>query len=255
MNFRNVFVAISLVLSSFAASAGCNGLSPIVPGQGYQTGGPCWAGNQQVGQVVTVVATQPQVVQYIQQERRIPPNCRIVEKSFWDRLTGGAKEAALDGIVGALGGAATDGIRRTGGRWTNIGLNGGAALGFAEGSADKLTMICQNQADERQPERPQTKRIPANCEVGGKSFGDISEEECLKKRDALTVKVSGTPTLRTYGKTPTSSSGHTCAVLDQNGNVIADFLDSAKNPKEVVVTTGQQCQEEQAQFKRTIAQR
>lgn len=190
MNFRNVFVVIALASAPFASFANCNGLLPIVAGQGYQTGSrsPCWSGNQQTGQVVAVVATRPQVAQYVEhaeRERRIPPNCRIVRKSFWERVANGAQTALLDAAVGALGGAAVDSARHTGGQWTNVGMNAGAALGFAEGSADGLTIICQT--DEQQTNQEKKKVEPSSCQIDGvaEDFRGLSKEQCAQKASSL----------------------------------------------------------------------
>ncbi len=106
--------------------------------------------NQQGGSFVSgapiassaILAAQPVVA------RGVPANCQVIEKTTWQRINGGAGEAVIKGIGLGLLGAAADRIGRTGGRWTEVGLIGGAGVGFLEGSADKYTMVCHNSSNQ-----------------------------------------------------------------------------------------------------------
>lgn len=53
---------------------------------------------------------------------------------------------------------------------------------------------------------------------------------------------------KTYDGKPTSVNGHTCAVLNQDGNVVVDFLDASRNPKGIVVKSGEECQKARAPY-------
>ena len=85
---------------------------------------------------------------------------------------------------------------------------------------------------------------PAKCIVGGKNFGDISEAACQEVLRKNTVtsdsSVSGTKPF-SVSSSPTVVNGHSCAVLDKSGSVLADFLDASKNPKKTVVSSGEEC--------------
>lgn len=138
----------SLVFFGSAAFAQCV-QSPIIMGQGYQGGSPCWGGapQQQFVQQQFVPQQQffqpQQVVQ--QQQRNIPQGCYIVKKAFWDRAKDAAGEGLLTGLVGGLIGAAVDRDRGTGGRYTEVGASAAAAYGFASTLSNDSTMVCPSQ--------------------------------------------------------------------------------------------------------------
>lgn len=96
--------------------------------------------------------------------------------------------------------------------------------------------------------------VPGSCQVGGKDFGDISEDSCLEIRKALNSVAEKKATQpKSYGKvSPKTFKGNTCAVTTKQGDLLADFLDSTRNPKGVVVTSGTQCQEEKTAFMKLL---
>ncbi len=101
-----------------------------------------------------ILAAQPAQV------RGIPANCEIIRKDIWERIGNGATEAVIKGIGLGLLGVAADRIGRTGGKWTNVGLTGGAAVGFLEGSADKYTMVCHNHSNQHSNQSSGTASAP-----------------------------------------------------------------------------------------------
>lgn len=108
-------------------------------------------GNQQpsnngiaLGAPSVIFRNAPSTV-HAQHGRSIPANCEIIEKTDWQRIAKGAGEAVIKGIGFGFLGAAADRIGRTGGTWTNVGLSGGAGIGFLQGSADQYTMVCHQQ--------------------------------------------------------------------------------------------------------------
>lgn len=115
----------------------------------YGGGQTCWGPgttgplNQSRSTGSAILAAQPVVA------RGVPANCEIVEKTVWQRIGNGAEEAFVKGVGFGLLGVAADRIGRTGGKWTNVGLAGGAGAGFLQGSADKYTMVCHNHSSNQ----------------------------------------------------------------------------------------------------------
>lgn len=200
----------------------------------------------------------------VQRPAQIPPNCRLVEKTLWQRVSGGVQNALLDGAVGALFGAAVDGAQGTGGRWTNVGLNAGAGLGLLQGSSDHLTMVCQEIGEGQRslaaPQGGQVTAVPSDCDIQGvpelQNLRGLTQQQCAaiaaRLKVAVPVQATATPApvqeQKTFGNTPTAVNGYTCAVLNSRGEVVADFLDANKNPKNIVVKSGPQCKQERELF-------
>lgn len=106
---------------------------------------------------------------------------------------------------------------------------------------------------------PGTIHVPGSCSVDDnpklQNLRGLTKEQCAEI--AGTQKVQGqTPSsIATYGTTPTVKDGHTCSVFDKKGQIIADFLDAAKNPKKIVVATGAECAKEKAEVSAQYAQK
>lgn len=107
---------------------------------------------------------------------QLPPNCQMVEKATWQRVSDGAGSALVGAIVGALGGHAIDRWRGTGGRWTEIGAASMGAMGFAQGSQPGMTVVCQAAVQQalpanqvvQQSEQPIQVRNPCEHDPGTK---------------------------------------------------------------------------------------
>ncbi len=140
-------------------------------------------GNQQVtnGGVVyggqqAIFHNAPSTIQVVGSTN--PPICRTVERTFWERIAGGAGEGVIDAITGAALGAAGDRIGGTGGKWTRTGAAAGFGIGFNQGSAQRFITVCW------QPPQPGTAtaglgtthsqgavtRYSCNPRVGGEAF-------------------------------------------------------------------------------------
>ncbi len=146
--FKKILAALALVLISISAFAqfgtwGYDNNTRIFQPPGVVV-------NQQGGSFVSAVPIANSAILAAQPvgARGAPTNCQVIEKTTWQRISGGAGEAVIKGIGLGLLGAAADRIGRTGGRWTEVGLIGGAGVGFLEGSADKYTMVCHNPSNQ-----------------------------------------------------------------------------------------------------------
>lgn len=106
--------------------------------------------------------------------------------------------------------------------------------------------------------QPATVHVPSNCSIDDnpdlQNLRGPTKEQC--KAIAGTQKVQGkTQPSVTYGMIPTTSNGNTCSVINQKGEILADFLDATKNPKKIVVAAAVECLKERAEFSATIAQK
>lgn len=161
MNFRNLVLIVLSMIANQSFAQTCVP-APQIMGQPQR----CWdgrlIGNGGVVLQQQVLTQQVLPVQLVQARQAIPANCQLVRKTFWERASNGAQSAFLDGVVGALAGSAVDRIRQSGGQWTHVGANAGAAVGFAQGISDEYTMICHNAADSGQ----QVVASGHNCPAG-----------------------------------------------------------------------------------------
>ena len=91
-------------------------------------------------------------------------------------------------------------------------------------------------------------------------FTGVTSEDCLTKMNSF-VTEQGFNSIQvvsnneqklnshTYGRIPTVVNGHTCTVTDSGGvEILADFLNSSRNPKGLVVQKGYECELEQKNF-------
>lgn len=107
-----------------------------------------------------------------------------------------------------------------------------------------------------------TTQVLSSCQTEGwPNMRGLTPDECARvvaKLTGVTSPMSAqTPTQTSqsvspfgngYDGQPTNVGGHTCAVIDNRGRVLADFLDATKNPKGIVVTSGAACTAEKTAF-------
>lgn len=210
MNFRNLVLIVLSMIANQSFAQTCVP-APQIMGQPQR----CWdgrlIGNGGVVFQQQVLTQQVLPAQLVQARQAIPANCQLVRKTFWERASNGAQSAFLDGVVGALAGNAVDRIRQSGGQWTHVGANAGAAVGFAQGISDEYTMICHNA-----PPTP--------------------EQEARKKKK----------TEEGYSGKPTEINGRKCAFVTTEGRLIADYFDEDRNPEGIKIPTegaGPRCAE------------
>lgn len=184
---KSVIVSSFLVFASFGVFAQC-APSPVIMGQGFQGGSPCWGGQPfnngqpyNSGQFVQNGNQQWLANQAI----RIPATGMPPGYCSWDeRLKNVGLSALLGGIFGAL-------IGRAAGQGAAVGL----VVGTAVPCAAQQQYLEQRGFQQQQPQHQMGERYqggntvtsPARCFVAGEDFGDVPESTCLKIRDRLTT--------------------------------------------------------------------
>jgi hypothetical protein len=175
-----VLMATFLVSFGPAVFAQCV-QAPLILGQGYQGGSPCWGGSAQY-QPQLGYSNQPFVQQQqVVTQQQLPPGCYRVKKSLWDRVKDGAGEGLLTGVVGGLIGAAVDRDRGTGGRFTEVGLSAGAAVGLASTLSDNTTVVCpvpspQQVVTQQPSQKEDISSSGCDVRVEGRLVKDLPEK-------------------------------------------------------------------------------
>ena len=170
------------------------------------------------------------------------------------------------GVIGALIGALAGDNHRAAGQ--------GAALGALAGVA----IPCQQQVQQVAYQQP----VYGNGEIGGSPQYQNTGRAVSRTRFTCTIpgmpvvsvdreedcgiiarRIAGegnqrqslppqggnrAPSLPTYGKVPVSINGNTCAIGNDQKDIIVDFHDASRNPKGIVVSSGQECAAEKQAF-------
>lgn len=282
---KSVFTFIFLAFVSFQAfSLTCPGMDLKFPGsngQLYCSTEEARAADTARGNLYSqstgVVMVQREPV-YVQQQ---PAQFIAVPNSPGHFISGGNMHhcptltRVVGGALGAFGGYIVGkNIRIHSGTLSGGGAIAGALIGSeiaCERVQTPVVTTIPNGTIVNQGVSTGAVTVPGACIVDGVSYPQFINKkvECDAKWVEVFNKNNQPPAvaqpqqqsqqvaaLPTYGKTPTTINGHTCFVDDKkNGEILADFLDATKNPKKIVVTTGEDCTKERAEFSAKFAQK